>query len=77
MHRAYDAILLNGSVEIVPQTLLNQLGEGGRLAAVVRADGAARATIYTRVAGSVAARQVFNAAAPPLPGFEAPKTFVF
>ncbi len=73
----YDAILVNGSVEIVPETLLNQLGEGGRLAAVVRAGGAARATIYTRVAGSVAARTVFNAAAPPLPGFEAPKTFVF
>ncbi len=73
----YDAILVNGSVEIVPETLLNQLAEGGRLAAVVRAGGAARATIYTRVAGSVAARPVFNAAAPPLPGFEAPKTFVF
>ncbi len=73
----YDAILLEGSVEIVPQALLNQLGEGGRLAAVVRAGGTARATIYTRVAGSVAARPVFNAAAPPLSGFEAPKTFVF
>ena len=75
--KPYDAILLNGSVEIVPETLLNQLAEGGRLAAVVRAGGAARATIYTRVAGSVAARTVFSAAAPPLPGFEAPKTFVF
>ena len=73
----YDAILVNGSVEIVPETLLNQLAEGGRLAAVVWAGGAARATIYTRVAGSVAARTVFSAAAPPLPGFEAPKTFVF
>ena len=73
----YDAILVNGSVEIVPETLLNQLGEGGRLAAVVRAGGAARATIYTRIAGSIAARPVFNAAVPPLPGFEAPKTFVF
>ena len=73
----YDAILLEGSVEMVPPALLEQLGKGGRLAAVVRAGGAARATIYTSAGGSVTARPVFNAAVPPLPGFEAPKAFVF
>ncbi len=75
--KPYDAILLNGSVEIVPEALLDQLAEGGRLAAVLRAGGSARATIYTRVAGNVAARPVCNAAAAPLPGFAAPETFVF
>lgn len=73
----YDAILLDGSVEIVPETLLNQLAEGGRLGAVIRTGAASRATIYTRVAGSVTARPIFDAVVPQLPGFAAPKTFVF
>ncbi len=73
----YDAMLVNGSVEFVPEALLNQLAEGGRIGAVTRNGNSSRATIYTRVAGSVASRPVFDAAVPPLPGFAAPKTFVF
>lgn len=73
----YDVILVNGSVEIVPEALLSQLAEGGRIGAVTRNGNSSRGTIYTRVAGSVASRPVFDAAAPPLPGFAAPKTFVF
>jgi protein-L-isoaspartate(D-aspartate) O-methyltransferase len=75
--KPYDAILVNGSVEIVPEELLSQLAEGGRIGAVTRNGNSSRATIYTRVAGSVASRPVFDAAVPPLPGFAAPKTFVF
>ena len=73
----YDAMLVNGSVEVVPEALLSQLAEGGRIGAVTRNGKSSRATIYTRVAGSVASRPVFDAAVPPLPGFAAPKTFVF
>jgi protein-L-isoaspartate(D-aspartate) O-methyltransferase len=73
----YDAILLQGSVEVVPEPLFAQLKEGGRLGAVVRSGSAARATIYTRIGASHAARSVFDAAVPALPGFAAPKSFVF
>ncbi len=75
--KPYDAILVNGSVEIVPETLLNQLAEGGRLGAVVRAGGAARATIYTRVAGQRYRKARIRCRRTAVPGFRAPKTFVF
>lgn len=74
---AYDAILLGGAVERVPESLLGQLRDGGRLAAVIRKDSAAKAAVFTRSGENVTARRLFDAAIPPLPGFEAPKTFVF
>lgn len=73
----FDAILIGGALEAVPQTLTDQLKDGGRLAAVIRKDGAARAMIFVRSGDHVSARRLFDAAIPPLPGFEAPKTFVF
>jgi protein-L-isoaspartate(D-aspartate) O-methyltransferase len=73
----YDAILINGAVEIVPERLLQQLKDGGRLVAVVRAGPVGRATLYVRSGGTVSARPLFDAAIPPLPGFEAPRGFVF
>jgi protein-L-isoaspartate(D-aspartate) O-methyltransferase len=73
----YDAILLQGSVEIVPAVLTDSLKDGGRLAAVVGCGRSAKATIYLRSGKVVSARPVFDAAIPPLPGFAAPREFVF
>lgn len=73
----YDAILVGGAVEEIPEALTDQLREGGRLAAVIRNGTAARAMLYVRSAGHISARRLFDAAIPPLPGFEAPETFVF
>lgn len=73
----YDAILLNGCVEQVPAVLLDSLKDGGRLAAVVRKDSAAKATLFVRSGNNISSRWLFDAAVPQLPGFETPKTFVF
>ena len=73
----YDVILLNGSVEIVPDAMLEQLKEGGRLGAVVRTGNLSRAILYVKSGGVISKRPLFTAAAPALPGFEAPKGFVF
>ena len=73
----YDAILLEGSVEVVPQALTDSLKDGGRLAAVVGSGRSAKATLFLRSGKVVSARSVFDAAIPPLPGFAAPKEFVF
>ena len=74
----YDVILIDGSVEEVPQTLLDQLGDHGRLIAVVVGDdGVGRATLYGKRAGVVSHRVLFDANIQPLPGFERPKSFVF
>ena len=73
----YDVIVLGGSVDHVPEALLDQLGEGGRLVAVVGRGPAARAMLYVRDGGIVGSRAAFNAGVPPLPGFEREVGFVF
>jgi protein-L-isoaspartate(D-aspartate) O-methyltransferase len=73
----YDAILVNGAVEIDPEALLGQLKEGGRLVAVVGSGPNGKAMLYQRVAGEISARPVFDAAAPVLAGFVRPPAFVF
>ena len=73
----FDAILFDGAVDRVPAAILGQLGEGGRLAAVVRPAGMGQATLMTRRGGMVASRVAFDAAVPLLPGFEHEPAFVF
>jgi protein-L-isoaspartate(D-aspartate) O-methyltransferase len=74
----YDIILIEGAVEVIPQAILDQIGEGGRIVAVVGLHGlAAKATVYTRSGGSISGRPVFNTHVRPLAGFAKPKTFVF
>jgi len=73
----YDAILIGGAVGEVPQALTGQLKDGGKLAAVIRKGSAATAMLYVRTGGHVSARRLFDAAIPPLPGFEKAETFVF
>lgn len=73
----YDVIVLNGSVERVPDALLSQLAEGGRLVAVETGDGAGRAVLYTKRDGLVGRRVLFDAAVGPLPGFRRDPGFTF
>ncbi|NJO22355.1 MAG: protein-L-isoaspartate O-methyltransferase [Sphingomonadales bacterium] len=73
----FDAILINGCVVDVPDALLDQLKDGGRLAAV-RCDGpVGQATLWRRHGTSFDARPAFDAGAPLLPGFEKQPGFVF
>ena len=72
----FDVILFEGSTEIVPSVFGGQLKPQGRLAAIL-GSGPGRAIIYRRIEGQLVGRSVFNAAAPVLPGFAAPATFVF
>jgi protein-L-isoaspartate(D-aspartate) O-methyltransferase len=73
----YDAILIDGSVEFVPEAITAQLRNGGRLAAVVGTGRSAKALVYVRSGDNVSARPIFDAAIPPLPGFSRPPQFVF
>lgn len=73
----FDAILINGCVADVPDMLLDQLKDGGRLGAV-RADGrVGQATLWRRHGTSFDARPTFDAGAPLIPGFEKRPGFVF
>ncbi|WEO66282.1 MULTISPECIES: protein-L-isoaspartate O-methyltransferase family protein [Rhizobium] len=74
---AYDVIFVDGSVQEVPQALLDQLGEGGRLIVVLGYGHAARATVFMRERGALSENVFFNASIKPLPGFAKAKEFVF
>ena len=73
----YDAIILNGASEIMPQTLCSQLKEGGRLLGVFAITRPSRALIVTHSHGDFGNRVLFDAAAPILPGLERVPAFVF
>lgn len=73
----FDAILVNGAVETVPQALLEQLRDGGRLTAILAEGPLCRAQVWRRVGNAFDARPAFEAGAPVLPGFERPAAFVF
>jgi protein-L-isoaspartate(D-aspartate) O-methyltransferase len=73
----YDAILINGAVEVVPEALSQQLKPSGRLACVFGRPPGAKAMIYRPIEGKLVGRPVFDAAEPVLPGFAAPLSFVF
>ena len=73
----FNAILLNGSAGVVPATLIRQLKDGGRLVCVRGGPPMGKATIYRSVSGHVTGQAIFDAVAPPLPGFSRPAEFVF
>jgi protein-L-isoaspartate(D-aspartate) O-methyltransferase len=77
----YDAILLNGGVPAVPQGLIAQLAEGGRLAGVVTGGAAnasqGKACLFVKVGGEASGLAHFDAGAKPLPGFAPEPCFTF
>jgi len=75
-HAPFDVITIQGGVEVVPAALLDQLKEGGRIGAVFMEGALGVARVGYKIDGVVSWRQVFNAAAPVLPGFAAQRGFV-
>lgn len=73
----YDAIVLEGIVQTVPEHLLDQLKDGGRLVAVVEDGPIGKATVWCRIGSAFSPREAFVAGAPALPGFVKPPAFVF
>ncbi len=72
----YDAIVVEGSVSTVPEELFDQLKDGGRLVAIVNAEGIGKATIWRRFGRSIDSRVAFDASGPELPGFGKVPSFV-
>lgn len=66
----FDAILISGRVPLVPQKLLDQLKDGGRLVAVVGERPLAQAYLWTRHGETFASRADFDATICALPGIE-------
>lgn len=73
----YDAIIVDGAIGYLPDALVDQLADGGRLAAGVIEDGVTR-LIFGRKHGDAFGTVAFvDAQSAVLPGFEQPAEFVF
>ncbi len=74
----YDVIFISGAVPDVPDGILDQLAEGGRLACVIRrGPGVGSATLFLRSGGVTGRTVLFDAATPVLPQFVPAPIFVF
>ena len=73
----YDVIFIDGAVSEIPPQIIDQLKEGGRLAAIVDTSGVGRATILTKSGAKIGRRTIFDASVPYLPGFEPDAGFSF
>ena len=74
----FDVILVNGGVVNLPEKLIRQLAQGGRLVAVLDGgDGVGRATLLQRGTAGVSRRTLFDASIPILDDFRNKAGFVF
>ena len=73
----YDLILIDGAVEFVPQAIIDQLVDGGRLAAAILDQGVSRISIGRRAGDGFGLAPVTDWASATLPGFLKPRTFSF
>ena len=73
----YDLILIDGAVEAVPDALVAQLADGGRLAAGLVENGVTRLAIGRRAGEGFGMAAFADAAAAILPGFAEPRAFKF
>lgn len=73
----YDLILIDGAIEFVPETIVEQLADGGRLAAAILENGVSRLSIGRRAGEGFGMAGVSDWAAAVLPGFCKPRVFSF
>lgn len=72
----FDVIILQGGVEQVPEAILAQLNDHGRIAALFMTGALGTVRIGHKAGGRVTWRFAFNATSPILPGFSAARGFV-
>jgi protein-L-isoaspartate(D-aspartate) O-methyltransferase len=73
----YDLILIDGAVEFIPDAIVAQLKDGGRLAAAMLEDGVSRLSIGRRAGEGFGMAAVSDKQAATLPGFTKPRMFTF
>jgi protein-L-isoaspartate(D-aspartate) O-methyltransferase len=76
-HGPYDVIFIDGAVAALPESLVGQLKQGGRLVALFRQGGVGQCCVLSRAGAGMSRRYVFDADAPLLAGFEQVTEFAF
>lgn len=74
----YDVIFINGSVQTIPQALVNQLKDNGKIATFYRDDkGESHAVLYHKHKGDLRKQIIFDAFIPLLKDFQKAEGFSF
>ncbi|MEG1735000.1 MAG: protein-L-isoaspartate O-methyltransferase [Comamonas sp.] len=73
----FDVIVLSGSVAQIPDSLIAQLNDGGRIAAIVGQQPVMRFTLITKTGNEFKLSQPWDTVAPRLTSFEEPSRFSF
>ena len=73
----YDQILIDGAVEYIPDAIVDQLADGGRLGAALIDRGITRLIVGRKAGNAFGYLSVADAGVPALPGFSRPKAFTF
>jgi protein-L-isoaspartate(D-aspartate) O-methyltransferase len=73
----YDLILSDGAVHYIPDAIVEQLADGGRLGTALIDRGVTRMVVGRKVGGAFGTLSIGDAGVPALPGFSRPKAFTF
>jgi protein-L-isoaspartate(D-aspartate) O-methyltransferase len=73
----YDLILVDGAVEHLPEAIVNQLADGGRLGAALVDRGITRLVVGQKVGEAFGHLSIADAGVATLPGFARPRSFRF
>jgi protein-L-isoaspartate(D-aspartate) O-methyltransferase len=73
----YDLILIDGAVETIPDAIIDQLADGGRLGTALVDRGITRLVVGRKAGGAFGILSFGDAGVPALPGFSRPKAFKF
>jgi protein-L-isoaspartate(D-aspartate) O-methyltransferase len=73
----YDQILIDGAVETIPDAIIGQLADGGRLGAALIDRGITRLVVGRKAGQAFGTLSIGDAGVPALPGFSRPKEFTF
>ena len=76
-HAPYDVIFVQGGVELMPDEILTQLKEGGRIVAIFMQGSLGSVKIGYKLNNEISWRFAFNAGAPVLDGYKKEMTFRF
>ncbi|MGE5562164.1 MAG: protein-L-isoaspartate O-methyltransferase family protein [Bacillota bacterium] len=73
----YDQILIDGAIEYIPDPIIEQLADGGRLGTALLDRGITRLIVGRKAGGAFGYLSLSDAGVPALPGFARPKAFTF
>ena len=73
----YDQILIDGAVECIPDSIVAQLADGGRLGTALVDRGVTRLIVGRKAGDAFGYLTLSDAGVPALPGFTRPRAFTF